>query len=136
MKLKKVLFVDDEVEFHELLIGLLADVPHEALFAKNGFEAMEKIKSHPDISLIVSDYRMPRMNGVEFARALAEENIQIPFIFFSGVLKREMINELVPFGVHGFIEKTNFQGLKEHMVESLGSRQNEDINLDDLIKKI
>lgn len=61
----KVLLVDDEENILRALKRLLMDENLEVITAVSGREALEIIKSHRDIGVIVSDQRMPEISGVE-----------------------------------------------------------------------
>ncbi len=60
-----LLLVDDEVDNVDALERLFRK-KYEVHKATSGKKALEILKAHPDISLIVTDQRMPEMNGVEF----------------------------------------------------------------------
>lgn len=65
-----ILLVDDELANLEALTWVLEE-EYNIIKAKDGFEALDMLKNDlqsPDISLIISDQRMPRMTGVEFLK--------------------------------------------------------------------
>lgn len=61
---KKVLVIDDEELITKSLLKFLKNEGYEAAIAKSGKEALEKIKE-TDFDLIISDVRMPEMDGIE-----------------------------------------------------------------------
>ncbi len=65
---RKVLIVDDSKTDMMLIKSMLHD--YDLLIAYDGIEAMEIIKSNPDISLIILDLNMPRMDGFEVLHAI------------------------------------------------------------------
>ena len=67
MKKHKLLFVDDEVNILRSLKRLFVDEEYEIYTAASGFEALKLMDKH-EFSLILSDYRMPELNGVEFLK--------------------------------------------------------------------
>lgn len=71
----KVLCVDDEPGVLESLSRLLKK-DFEVLTSGNAEEALSEIDAHQDLAVIVSDYRMPGMNGVEFLRQARD---RVPF---------------------------------------------------------
>ncbi len=74
-----ILAVDDEEGILKSLRRLLADLDAEVLTATSGKKALDVLKSR-DISLIISDQRMPEMTGVEFlqrSREVSPETIRI-----------------------------------------------------------
>ena len=69
-----VLLVDDE---QQVLTGLALHLKrrYTVIMANSGAEALERLAGHPDIAIIVSDMRMPGMNGAEF---LAKARQRVP----------------------------------------------------------
>lgn len=77
----KVLVVDDDHDFSQLLAFDLKKRGYVVVSAGNGEEGLEKVKSEkPD--LIVLDIKMPKMDGYTFVRRLKkdEENKDIPVV--------------------------------------------------------
>lgn len=71
-KKAKILYVDDE-ELNTMLFKLNFEKKHEVLTAMDGFNALEVLDEHPDTEIIISDMKMPGMNGVEFIRNAREK---------------------------------------------------------------
>jgi len=61
--MKKALVVDDSKAIRQIERKYLEELGFEVLEAENGKEALEVLKEHPDISLILLDWHMPIMNG-------------------------------------------------------------------------
>ena len=82
----RILAVEDEPEYLEMLQEVMSSLGHSIVIATNGAKALA-VLSQETIDVVVSDVRMPEMNGVEFHRALralpAHRNT--PFIFLTGV---------------------------------------------------
>jgi DNA-binding NarL/FixJ family response regulator len=75
----KVLFVDDEKNVLDSINRMLYDEEYEVLLASSGAAALELIAHNP-VQVIVSDMRMPEMNGVEFlkqSRSLCPDAIRM-----------------------------------------------------------
>jgi DNA-binding NtrC family response regulator len=82
MKQTAVLFVDDEEEILRSLDMGLLDEPYQKLFARSGKEALE-ILQREEVNVIVTDMRMPDMNGLELLRTVKEEYPRIIRIVLS-----------------------------------------------------
>ena len=61
----KVLFVDDEENVLKSLVRIFKENDYEIFTAKNPVEGLKIVRNN-GIHLVVSDFRMPEMNGIEF----------------------------------------------------------------------
>lgn len=79
-----VLIVDDNEEIVKFLGDTLRD-NYEILSAFNGFEALDFLESHPDTALVVADWMMPGMSGIDLCRKVRENmaTSHIPFILLT-----------------------------------------------------
>jgi CheY-like chemotaxis protein len=105
-KLRKVLLVDDEVGFAELLRDLLSTDHYEVEVAHDGAEGLEKLQvNRPDV--IISDVVMPRMNGFEMFKKVkaTPELAAIPFLFITGFQDDRVLAEARKVGVFGILRK-------------------------------
>ncbi len=82
----RILAVEDEPEYLEMLQEVMKSIGHTITIAVNGTEAME-VLNNQKIDVIVSDVKMPMMNGIEFhqkVRAIPEHR-NTPFVFLTGI---------------------------------------------------
>ena len=70
---KKALVVDDSKTSRAELKSFFKYLLFDVYEAKDGFEALEILKRHPDIKIATIDYEMPGMNGVEVAQKIRHE---------------------------------------------------------------
>lgn len=79
-----ILIVDDNEEIVKFLSDTLHD-NYEVLTAFNGFEALDFLDSHPDTALVVADWMMPGMSGIDLCRKIRENmaTSHIPFILLT-----------------------------------------------------
>ena len=101
----KVLIVDDNTQ----MISYLKDIFSGFLdcrFAFNGKEAITKVKD-TDFDLIISDVRMPEMDGFQFKKELNEisEYREIPFILISSVSDKTSRKLQTELGINEYLEK-------------------------------
>jgi len=61
-------------------VGMLEDLGHEVLEAHSGDRALEILRDRRTIDLLVTDYSMPRMNGVQLAAAAREIRPDLPVL--------------------------------------------------------
>ena len=74
----KILVADDESDL-EMLIKQkfrkqIREQKYEFVFALNGQEAFEKLYTHPDISIVLTDINMPEMDGLTLLSKITESN--------------------------------------------------------------
>lgn len=60
-----VLVVDDAISLRQTISLTLQKYGYQVIQAQNGIEALEQLQRHSEVSLVVSDLEMPRMNGFE-----------------------------------------------------------------------
>jgi hypothetical protein len=77
---KKCLIVDDNKDVLIYLNRILLDTGVTVVSARSGFEAIELIKSIPDIDVVLLDMQMPEMNGIETTREIRKIRNNIPII--------------------------------------------------------
>ena len=90
MEKRNVLFVDDEVKILHALKRGLVDEPYEMFFADSGREALEMLM-HSEIHVIVTDMRMPEMDGLELLRKVKVEYPHVIRIVLSGYTDIEVL---------------------------------------------
>jgi CheY-like chemotaxis protein len=82
-----VLVVDDEPLIHVIAGRVLERCGFDLLNATDGLEAIEILAlAQRAPTLVISDLRMPRMNGLEFNRWLAARYPAVPVLFVSGFM--------------------------------------------------
>lgn len=77
-----ILVVDDEPNMRRVLQILLERLGHTVVLADDGAAALERLAA-ASVDLIISDLRMPRLDGLGLQRALREQGLQIPLIMIS-----------------------------------------------------
>ncbi|MBE6782754.1 MAG: response regulator transcription factor [Ruminococcaceae bacterium] len=80
--MEKILIVDDEVEIADLISDALSDEGFDTLTAYDGEAGLEVAKNNPDISLILLDIMMPKIDGLTLCRKIRDA-ITCPIIFIS-----------------------------------------------------
>lgn len=101
----KVLVVDDEDDYRQLMVFWLQSKGYNALPASNGESAVRLVKGeNPDI--IFMDLRMPVMDGPKTIAAIREFNKDVPIIIISAYLDDSKIREAtVAPGIAGVFYK-------------------------------
>ena len=79
-----VLLVDDEPAFRSLVAMTLEQDGYHVITASDGAEAVEVAEKVKHVDLVVTDIRMPQMDGVELTNALRKTQPFVPVVFITG----------------------------------------------------
>lgn len=119
----RILVVDDFQTMRRIIINLLRQLGFKNVAeASDGQRALEKVKSDK-FDLIISDWNMPNMTGMDFLKAVrADESLKaIPFIMVTAEGKKENVIAAVQAGVSNYVVKPFHSAtLKEKMVKVIG----------------
>ena len=80
----RILAVDDDTLISMSTIELLEDLGYDVVEANSGEEALEVLRCDGPIDLLLTDYAMPRMNGVELAEAARLLRPGLPVLVATG----------------------------------------------------
>lgn len=101
---KKTILILDETKPIRLLLLKRLEKKYNCILANNPIKAIDIAHEYRDeISLIITDYQMPKMNGHEFLKRVQFQKRQIPVIMVSSSLNEIRINELYNLGVRIFM---------------------------------
>ena len=81
--MRAILFVDDHEVLARLSCEILEMQGYRAVSAYNGEDALRKF-DHEDFDILVTDFRMEGMNGVELAKKVHERHPEVPVIIVTG----------------------------------------------------
>jgi CheY-like chemotaxis protein len=103
---ERILFVDDEVLFVELWQMALERLGYKVVTKTSCLEALELFRVHPDyFDLVITDYAMPHMSGVDLAKNLIHIRPDIPIILCTGWRERISDEKTRKAGVCAFMTK-------------------------------
>lgn len=97
-KKTKILYVDDE-KINIMLFEVNHKKDYNVLTAESGMQGIDTLNSNPDIEFIISDLKMPEMNGLEFIHKVKEINNKIPCMILSGYHQTTEIYEALNSGI-------------------------------------
>lgn len=106
----KVLVVDDSSVMRKIIqrnikeTGLIVD---EFIEAGDGKQALEKVSDHGNLDLILLDWNMPNMSGIEFVKALRSLNLprRIPVVMVTTEGSDTKVIEAKQSGADGYLTK-------------------------------
>ncbi len=100
---KRILVVDDEIEIREILKDLIEDLG-EVVCVENGTVAVRKLKE-ASFDLVVTDYDMPALNGLQLLKTINELGVKAPVIWITGRSNKDLVLDAWREGVFDYIEK-------------------------------
>ncbi|NBC56770.1 MAG: response regulator [Bacteroidetes bacterium] len=107
----KILIAEDQAEIVKFLKQGLEEENYNILTAKDGEEALKKALNH-HIDLILLDWMMPKLKGIEVCKALRSKNFKAPIIFLTAKDTVEDTIEGLKSGANDYVKKPfNFEEL-------------------------
>jgi two-component system alkaline phosphatase synthesis response regulator PhoP len=118
-KKKKILVVDDEVEFLEMIKMRLLANNYDVVTAIDGKDALDKVRDEkPDAVLL--DILMPGINGIDVLKKIRTMNEKLPVFIITAFSNEERFGLANKFNASGFILKTNdLQGEIQNITSAL-----------------
>lgn len=103
----RILLVEDQQESRQLLKGMLGELGITQVYeANDGRTGLQFIDNAFDfVDLILCDWNMPSMTGIEFLRQVRSTGSDIPFMMITGRSDQGSVIEAKNFGVDGYIRK-------------------------------
>lgn len=120
----KILVADDETDL-EILIRQkfrqkIREQLYDFVFAVNGREALERLKEHPDVAIVLSDINMPEMDGLTFLTHLSEVAPLTKAVMVSAYGDLDNIRTAMNRGAFDFVTKpVNFDDLETTMEKTI-----------------
>ncbi len=105
-----ILVVDDEELIGITAKAMLEELNYDVILASDGLEAIEIYEKHSkDISAVILDMIMPKMNGRETFFKLKKIDPEVKVIITSGFSENKNVGDMIENGVRGFIRKPYLQ---------------------------
>jgi len=101
-----ILVIDDEDIVRSIIREMLSDLGYSVALCGNGADAIEYYRKHqPEIDLVIIDMIMPKMGGFDCLRHLKKINPDIKAIISTGYSMAEDTQQIMTWGIAGFIQK-------------------------------
>jgi two-component system response regulator YesN len=100
----KIFIVDDEERVRNFLVSLFSKHGHNCETAKDGIEALEKIKKNP-FDAVVIDIVMPYMDGITLTKELVKLYPDLPIMIMTGHVHEHSAKSAIAIGAREFIRK-------------------------------
>ena len=105
----KILVVDDHALVREGLHQVLKSLDEnvEVLHAGNCMQAFAVAQIHADLDLILLDYHLPDMNGLDALAIFGERHPELPIVLLSGSSDSQVTRQVMQSGAAGFVTKSS-----------------------------
>jgi len=100
----RILIIEDDKEMRSLLKDFLEEEGYEADSANNGSEALGKL-AHQPFDLIITDYRMPGLTGLDILSAVKKFQPEMPVIVITAFGGEQVYRRSIARGADGYLEK-------------------------------
>jgi CheY-like chemotaxis protein len=103
-----VVIIDDSEIDLELLAHIVSEIPNVTVFKfQSGKEAVRFLSTNNThvVDLVLCDYEMPKVNGLDVLMKFRAKNISVPFIFISAYVNIQLVNICKSEGATGFVVK-------------------------------
>ena len=117
----KILVVEDDEASSTIVLRFLDQMGFSRMvLAENGSEALNKLYLN-QVDLIISDWRMPDMDGLAFYKKAKEENLLdgVPFLMVSAENERSRVADALRAGVNDYILKPVDYAILTEKIEKL-----------------
>ncbi len=116
-----ILFVDDNRDARDLMAALLTGMGYETDVAQDGAAALARIQAKP-YGIVILDFQMPGMNGVELFRRMRQIRPDLAGMFLTGYTTIDVVFPAIEAGVlHVLSKPVDFQELLPILEEHAGT---------------
>ena len=114
----KILVVDDHVLVREGLCQVLKGLDESVcvLQASTCAQAFATAQNHADLDLVLLDYHLPDMNGLDALKIFGQQHPELPIIMLSGSVNIPIMRQVVRSGAAGFVTKSS---LSDELLEAI-----------------
>jgi len=123
----RVLVVDDEPDVRNVIKRILTKAGYDVIEAEDGEKAIEAINEGENpvlLNVIISDIRMPKMNGIEAINYFQQQWPRVPIIVLTGIPDMEMAIGFLKKGVVDYLVKpVEKEKLMNAVAKALGQRE-------------
>ncbi|MBK7005964.1 MAG: response regulator transcription factor [Burkholderiales bacterium] len=114
----KILVVDDHVLVREGLCQVLKGIDESVCVLQAGTcaQAFAAAQSHADLDLVLLDYHLPDMNGLDALGIFGQRHPELPIIMLSGSVNASVMRQVVRSGAAGFVTKSS---LSEELLRAI-----------------
>ena len=129
--LYKIVVIDDELGILELYESFIPSDKYEVVKFEEPVKALEFIlKEQNNIAFIISDLKMPEMDGFTLREKMLSEGVDIPFAMITGFYDKEMATKAMKLRICEFLEKPVHEEKVLELIENEASQRIESLEED------
>lgn len=99
-----ILVIDDEPDLNQIVCEIFSDRGYIARGVTDPFEGLEIVRNTP-VSLVVMDFAMPGMTGIEAIERMREESIPVSIVLLTAYASHEKLTKAMQLGALDYIQK-------------------------------
>jgi DNA-binding NtrC family response regulator len=103
--MKTILIVDDKNVQLKTLRRALRTRGYQVIEAMTGTQALDHIGKNETIDIVLTDYAMPEMNGIELLQMIRKTKKILPVIIMTAYGDKDLVSEALHYRCNGFIDK-------------------------------
>ncbi|MCX4240309.1 sigma-54-dependent transcriptional regulator [Paraliomyxa miuraensis] len=126
MSRSRILLCDDEVNIRKVLGTLLKQAGYEVHAEEDGKAALARVRAYPSgtFDAVITDIRMPNMDGMQLLHALIQEDPQLPVIMLTAHGSVDTAVEALKAGAFDFLEKPfEIEQIKTVLGKAIATRE-------------
>jgi two-component system chemotaxis response regulator CheY len=103
----RALVIDDSRAVRIIIGNLLRGIGMEVHEAKDGMEALDQLQANPDMELLLVDWNMPRMNGLDFIRTVRSQRVYdgVRILMVTSEGRTEQVTQALNAGANEYLMK-------------------------------
>ena len=126
LKHMKILLIDDDKWIRDSLTLFFEAEGCDIMAVETAEEAMGALKNQ-DYEIMIGDYRLPDMDGMEFFKRVQESHPHAMKILITAYRNEEVVSEAMEIGIHDFIEKPfTSEMIEESLTRLIENAESED----------
>lgn len=129
MEKARVLLLDDDREILEICGEMLSGHGFEVSCFEDPTLALKALLGGHQTDVIITDFRMPQLDGLQFVEQITKQNLRMPVIMFTGMADKELAIKALNAGCYSLIEKpVRVQALIHYTEQAIAAGRWENIS--------
>ena len=103
----RALVIDDSRTIRTIIGSILRQLGMDVLEAGNGLQALEQMKQNQDVELVLVDWNMPEMNGLDFIKAIRAQRVydRVNILMVTSETELDQVTKAMNAGANEYLMK-------------------------------